>query len=79
MLNRRSLMLCAAAGLLMPAAASADTIKVGIILSYSGPSASLGQQIDRGMAIYQKLHPDVPGGHKIELVKSEDAGIHALA
>jgi len=74
MLNRRSLVLCAAAALLMPAAASADTIKVGIILSYSGPSASLGQQIDRGMAIYQKLNPNVPGGHKIELIKRDDTG-----
>jgi branched-chain amino acid transport system substrate-binding protein len=34
----------------------------------------LGQQIDRGIKLYQKLHPKVPGGHKIQLIKRDSTG-----
>jgi branched-chain amino acid transport system substrate-binding protein len=74
MLNRRSLILSAVAVLLAPTAVAAATIKIGLLLPYSGPSASLGQQIDRGISLYMKLNPKVPGGHKIELVKRDTTG-----
>jgi len=53
---------------------SADNVKVGVILPYSGPNAQLGQQLDRGMELYRKLNPDVPGGHEIELIKRDSTG-----
>ncbi len=53
---------------------SAETVKVGIILPYSGPNAQLGQQVDRGFELYQKLHADGTGGHKIEIIKRDSTG-----
>lgn len=52
----------------------AETVKVGIILPYSGPNAQLGQQVDRGFELYQKLHADGTGGHKIEIIKRDSTG-----
>ena len=74
MRNRRTLIISAVAALLVPTAVAAATIKVGVLLPYSGPAASLGQQIDRGIELYMKLHPKVPGGHKIDLVKRDTTG-----
>jgi len=53
---------------------SADTVKVGVILPYSGANAQLGQQLDRGMELYRKLHPDALAGHQIELIKRDSTG-----
>lgn len=55
----------------------AQTIKVGMILTYSGPDAALGEQIDRAVNLYVKLHDsDLPPGVKIELIKRDDTGIN---
>ncbi len=55
--------------------AAAQTVKVGVILTYSGPQASLGSQIDKGLSLYIKEHEkDLPPGVKIELVKRDDGG-----
>lgn len=60
-------------GLALPAAA--QTVKVGVILTYSGPQASLGDQIDKGLSLYVKEHEkDLPPGVKVELVKRDDTG-----
>ena len=63
-----------AAALLVSGAAGAATIKVGVILPYSGPEAANGQQLDRGIELYMKAHPNVPGGNKIELIKRDSTG-----
>ncbi|MDP6172818.1 MAG: ABC transporter substrate-binding protein [Rhodospirillales bacterium] len=63
-----------ASALLLPGALQAATVKVGIILPFSGPNAQLGQQLDRGLKLYQKLHPKVPGGHKIKLIRRDSTG-----
>jgi branched-chain amino acid transport system substrate-binding protein len=56
-------------------AASAQTIKIGVILTYSGPNASLGEYVDKGLALYAKLHEkDLPQGVKIELIRRDDTG-----
>ena len=60
--------------LLAAGAAWAETVKVGIILPYSGPNAQLGQQVDRGFELYQKLNADGTGGHKIEIIKRDSTG-----
>lgn len=54
--------------------ARAETVKVGIILPYSGPNAQLGQQVDRGFELYQKLNAKGTGGHKIEIIKRDSTG-----
>jgi branched-chain amino acid transport system substrate-binding protein len=69
-----SLLAAALAGAL-PMAAAAQTVKVGVILTYSGPQASLGEQIDKGIKLYTKLHEkDLPKGVKVELVRRDDTG-----
>lgn len=55
-------------------AAQAKTIKVGVILPFSGPNAFLGKQLDNGLELYMKQNPNVPGGHKIQLIKRDSTG-----
>ena len=57
------------------APASAQTIKVGVINTYSGPFATLGDLMDKGMKLYMKLNADkLPPGVKVELVIRDDGG-----
>jgi len=37
-------------------ASRAQTVKIGLILTYSGPQASLGEQIDNGVKLYIRRH-----------------------
>jgi branched-chain amino acid transport system substrate-binding protein len=67
--------LLSGAAMLLAAAASAQTIKVGVINSYSGPFATLGDLMDKGMKLYMKLNADkLPPGVKIELIIRDDGG-----
>jgi branched-chain amino acid transport system substrate-binding protein len=67
-------------GLLAAAACSsppppAKAVKVGIILTYSGPDASIGEAIDRGAELYRTLHQgDLPAGVDLELIKRDETG-----
>jgi len=64
-----------AAALVSTGPAAAQTVKVGVILTYSGPQASLGSQIDKGFSLYIKEHEkDLPPGVKIDVVKRDDGG-----
>ena len=57
------------------AAASAQTVKLGVINTYSGPSANLGEQLDRGIRLYVKQHEkDLPPGVKLEIIRRDDTG-----
>ncbi len=54
---------------------SAQTIKIGVINTYSGPNASLGDNMDKGMKLYMKLNEKrLPPGVKIELITRDDGG-----
>jgi ABC-type branched-subunit amino acid transport system substrate-binding protein len=44
--------LLSGAAMLLAAVASAQTIKIGVINSYSGPFATLGDLMDKGMKLY---------------------------
>jgi len=69
--------LALAAGLALAAAPAAaqQTVKIGVILTYSGPAASLGDEIDKGLSLYVKEHQkDLPPGVKVELLKRDDTG-----
>jgi branched-chain amino acid transport system substrate-binding protein len=53
----------------------AQTIKIGVINTYSGPNASLGDIMDKGMKLYMKQNEKrLPPGVKIELVIRDDGG-----
>jgi branched-chain amino acid transport system substrate-binding protein len=60
-----------AAALAMTQAASAQDVKVGVILPYTGVGAELAQQIDRGMELYLKLNADQVKPYTITLVKRD--------
>ncbi len=63
-----------AAGLTVQSA-RAEAVKVGVILTYSGPAASLGDQIDKGLSLYLKEHEkELPAGVTVELVRRDDTG-----
>jgi branched-chain amino acid transport system substrate-binding protein len=58
---------------LLPPAAQADTVKVGIINSYSGFVAQAADEMQKSIDLYAKLHDkDLPDGVKIELIKRDD-------
>jgi branched-chain amino acid transport system substrate-binding protein len=53
----------------------AQAVKVGIILTYSGPDASIGEAIDRGAELYRTLHrADLPAGVELQLIKRDETG-----
>jgi len=55
--------------------ASTQTVKVGVILTYSGADLNNGLQIDRAMRLYMKEHEkELPPGVKLELVVKDDGG-----
>src|ERR1700686_1839847 len=54
--------------------ASAQTVKIGLINSYSGFLAQAGDQMQKGIDLYVKEHEkDLPPGVKIEIIKRDDA------
>ena len=67
--------LLAAAAFACAVPASAQTIKVGLISTYSGPGAAQGDQIDKGVKLYMKLNGDkLPPGVKLEIITRDDTG-----
>jgi branched-chain amino acid transport system substrate-binding protein len=55
--------------------ASAQTVKVGVILTLSGPEAEAGDEMQKGMQLYVKQHQkELPPGVKVELVTRDDTG-----
>ncbi len=61
--------------LLGPPADAQKIVKVGVILTYSGPDASLSEPIDRAFELYMKLHQkDLPPGVDVQVLKRDDTG-----
>jgi branched-chain amino acid transport system substrate-binding protein len=56
------------------APAQAETVKVGVILHYSGPFASLGAVMDNAVKLWVKEHGDKVGGNTIELIRRDTGG-----
>ena len=55
--------------------ATAQTIKVGIISTYSGPTAGQGDQLDKGFKLYLKLNAEkLPPGVRVEPIFRDDTG-----
>jgi branched-chain amino acid transport system substrate-binding protein len=53
------------------AAATAQTVKVGVVLTYTGVGAEFAQQVDRGMQMFMKLNPDAFAPYKVQIVKRD--------
>jgi len=56
-------------------AAAQKVVKVGVILTYSGPDSSIAEPIDRAFELYTKLHKqDLPPGVEVQIIKRDDTG-----
>jgi branched-chain amino acid transport system substrate-binding protein len=65
--------LAASAAVAMSAcAASAQEVKVGLVASFTGIGAELGQQIERGVEQYLKLNADQVKPYTIKIIKRDD-------
>jgi len=56
-------------------AATSDAIKVGLIVPFSGPFASLGAQIEGGVKAYLDTHGGAIDGRKVELLVRDTTGL----
>ena len=61
---------------LSSAAKAQDTVKVGMIISLSGPFADTGIQMLNGAKLYVKQHGDTVAGKKIEIIAKDVGGIN---
>jgi branched-chain amino acid transport system substrate-binding protein len=69
--NKPARVLAAAALAAFSIGATAQTVKLGVVLPYTGVGAEFGQQVDRGMQMFMKLNPNAFGPYKIEIVKRD--------
>lgn len=53
-------------------AAQAETVKIGVVLPYSGVNADLGNQIDKAFDLYVKLHAADIAPNKVQLIKRDE-------
>ena len=52
-----------------------ETIKIGVILPFSGQFADTGVQLDNGIKLYMQQHGDTVAGKKIEVIRKDVGGI----
>jgi len=52
-----------------------DTVKIGLIISYSGQFADTGAQMDNAIKLYVKQHGDTVAGKKLEFIRKDTGGI----
>ncbi len=55
-------------------ASAQETLKVGVILPYSGPFADAANQLQAGIDLYIAKHGDTVAGKKIEIIKKDTGG-----
>lgn len=51
------------------------TIKIGVIMPYSGALADTAKQMDAGLRLYMQRHGDTVAGKKIEIIRRDTGGI----
>jgi branched-chain amino acid transport system substrate-binding protein len=80
MTKRRSLIAAAATalcGAMIAGPLAAQTVKIGLINTYSGAMASNGDQIEKAINLFTKNgHCKLPAGVKLEIIKRDDTGIN---
>ena len=57
------------------AANAQDTVKIGLIMPYSGQFADTATQMDNAIKLYTKQNGDSVAGKKIELIRKDTGGI----
>src|SRR5262245_50950290 len=64
-----------AAGALVSTGASAEDVKVGVVLPLTGVLAPLGKQVQAGIKAYMDKNGATVAGKKIELIIKDDASV----
>src|SRR5271170_7096971 len=65
------------AACLLPVASHAQgTVKIGLIMPYSGQFADAATQMDDGIKLYLKQHGDKLGGVNVEIIRKDVGGIN---
>ncbi|MGA7515841.1 MAG: ABC transporter substrate-binding protein, partial [Pseudolabrys sp.] len=62
----------AAVALTVGGTALAETVKIGVVLPFSGANADLGHQVDKAFDLYVKLHAKDIEPNKIEIIKRDE-------
>ena len=71
----KTLALAAASlGALAAPAFAEDTVKIGLIMPFTGPFASEGKQIGAAVKLYMQRNGNTVAGKKIEVIEKDDAG-----
>lgn len=71
-----SLIMGVSAAVLLSGAASADTIKIGVIAPFSGPFAQYGTQYSQAIEVYQAQHGTASGDYEIEFIYKDVGGVN---
>ena len=75
----RKLIIGLGAGLVSVVLATAtqaqNTIKIGLIMPYSGQFADTATQLDNGIKLYVKQHGDTVAGKKLEFIRKDTGGV----
>ncbi len=77
-MDRRSILKSAVALALLAAPGAAwaqGTVKIGVIMPYSGQFADLATQMDNGIKLYMKQKGDTVAGKKIEIIRKDSGGV----
>src|SRR5262245_48296129 len=71
---RKTLFFAAATMLAITSANAQETVKIGLIMAYSGQFADTAAQMDNAIKLYVKQHGDTVAGKKIELIRKDTNG-----
>jgi branched-chain amino acid transport system substrate-binding protein len=71
---RKALLGLVAALFAVTTAQAQDTVKIGLIMAYSGQFADTAAQMDNGVKLYMKQHGDTVAGKKIEIIRKDTGG-----
>ncbi len=75
MLRKTGALVALGLGLALSTGAMAqDTVKIGVILPYSGPFADAANQLDAGIKAFIAKNGDTVAGKKIEIIRKDSTG-----
>jgi branched-chain amino acid transport system substrate-binding protein len=58
-----------------PAVQAQGTVKIGVIMPFTGQFADLAAQMDNGIKLYMKQKGDTVAGKKIEIIRKDSGGV----
>src|SRR6187455_3596682 len=72
---RKTLLFAAGTMLAVTSANAQQTVKIGLIMAYSGQFADTATQMDNAIKLYVKQHGDTVAGRKLEFIRKDTGGI----